>query len=245
MWIGGDIGKNTSINVLITYQTPHDRITLWLCWPMGDRMWFSWYDLCRLVAVSVSVSVSVVLYSPGGEVTRLLCWSAPGVGGGVVAGLNTWRCWWFVSVLGGGADCWMWIGRRHYTDMENRPAGEVRLGGGSDEEWRESCVITCIYRNSPWTCIGEPLYSNKPAITRYYVFLLSYLPSESLLHFRNMHFRWQNPFRKVFLTIRKMVRNIFLPVRMTISGTRISVPLSPQVLRHAGSTWGGVSNPVG
>ena len=60
---------------------------------------------------------------------RLLCWSAPGVG---VAGLNTW--WWFVSVLGGGggADCW--IGRRDDTDMENRPAEEVRLGGGSDEE---------------------------------------------------------------------------------------------------------------
>jgi hypothetical protein len=53
-----------------------------------------------------------------------------------------------------------------------------------------------------------------------------------------MHFRWENPFRKVFLTIRKMVRNIFLPVRMTVSGTRISVPLSPQVVRHAGSTWG-------
>ena len=176
----------------------------------------------------------------------LLCWSAPGVlvGGGLI----TWRCWWwwwFVSVLGGGggADCW--TGRRDDTDMDNRPAGEVRLGGGSDEVWRESCVITCIYRNSPWTCIGEPLYSNKPAITRYYVFLLSYLPSALLLHFRNMHFRWRNPFRKVFLTIRKMVRNIFLPVRMTISGTRISVPLSPQVLRHAGSTWGWVSNPVG
>ena len=75
-------------------------------------------------------------------------------------------------------------------------------------------------------------------IPRYYVFLLLYLPSALLLHFRNMHFRWRNPFRKVFLTIRKMVRNIFLPVRMTISGTRISVPLSPQVVRHAGSTWG-------
>ena len=217
---------------------PHDRITLWLCWPMGDRMWFSWYDLCRLFAVSVSVSVRLLFCIPQVTVARLLCWSAPGVVG-VVAGLNTWRCWWwwwFVSVLGGGggADCW--TGRRDDTDMDNRPAGEVRLGGGSDEVWRESCVITCIYRNSPWTCIGEPLYSNKPAITRYYVFLLSYLPSESLLHFRNMHFRWQNPFRKVFLTIRKMVRNIFLPVRMTISGTRISVPLSPQVLRHAGST---------
>ena len=99
-------------------------------------------------------------------------------------------------------------------------------------------MITCIYRNSPWTCIGDPLYSNKPAITRYYVFLLLYLPSALLLHFRNMHFRWLNPFRKVFLTIRKMVRNIFLLVRMTISGTRISVPLSPQVVRHADSTWG-------
>lgn len=22
-------------------------------------------------------------------------------------------------------------------------------------------MITCIYRNSPWTCIGDPLYSNK------------------------------------------------------------------------------------
>ena len=29
---------------------------------------------------------------------------------------------------------WMWIGRRDDTDMENRPAGEMRLGGGSDEE---------------------------------------------------------------------------------------------------------------
>ena len=99
-------------------------------------------------------------------------------------------------------------------------------------------MITCIYRNSPWTCIGDPLYSNKPAITRYYVFLLSYLPSALLLHFRNMHFRWQIPFRKVFLTIRKMFRNVFLPVRMTISWTRISALLSPQVHRHAGGTWG-------
>ena len=66
---------------------------------------------------------------------RLLCWSAPGVVvGGVVAGLNRWWCrWWFVSVLGGGgADCW--TGRRDDTDMDNRPAGEVRLDGGSDEE---------------------------------------------------------------------------------------------------------------
>ena len=93
--------------------------------------------------------------------------------------------------------------------------------------------------NSPWTCIGDPLYSNKPAITRYCAFLLSYLPSALLLHFRNMHFRWETPFRKVFLTIRKMLRDIFLPVRMTISGTRISALLSPQVLRHAGGTWGG------
>ena len=99
-------------------------------------------------------------------------------------------------------------------------------------------MITCIYRNSPWTCIGDLVYSNKPAITRYCAFLLSYLPSALLLHFRNMHFRWQNPFRKVFLTIRKMVRNIFLPVRMTISGTRISALLSPQVHRHAGVTYG-------
>ena len=203
-----------------------------------------WFDLCRSPCRSLLFCIPQMV-----TVARLLCWSAPGVGG-VAGGLNTWRwCWWwwwFVSVLGGGggADCW--TGRRDDTDMDNRPAGEVRLGGGSDEVWRESCVITCIYRNSPWTCIGEPLYSNKPAITRYYVFLLSYLPSESLLHFRNMHFRWQNPFRKVFLTIRKMVRNIFLPVRMTISGTRISVPLSPQVLRHAGSTpHVRVSNPVG
>ena len=40
-----------------------------------------------------------------------------------------------MSVLGGGgggADCW--TGRRDDTDMENRPAGEVRLDGGSDEE---------------------------------------------------------------------------------------------------------------
>lgn len=29
---------------------------------------------------------------------------------------------------------WMWIGRRDDTDMTNRPAAEVRLGGGSDEE---------------------------------------------------------------------------------------------------------------
>ena len=29
---------------------------------------------------------------------------------------------------------WMWIGRRDDTDMTNRPAEEVRLGGGSDEE---------------------------------------------------------------------------------------------------------------
>ena len=99
-------------------------------------------------------------------------------------------------------------------------------------------MITCIYRNSPWTCIGDPLYSNKPAITRYCAFLLSYLPSALLLHFRNMHFRWETPFRKVFLTIRKMLRDIFLPVRMTISGTRISALLSPQVHRHAGGTWG-------
>ena len=101
-----------------------------------------------------------------------------------------------------------------------------------------SCVITCIYMNSPWTCIGDPLYSNKPAITRYCAFLLSYLPSALLLHFRNMHFRWETPFRKVFLTIRKMLRDIFLPVRMTISGTRISALLSPQVLGHGGGTWG-------
>ena len=99
-------------------------------------------------------------------------------------------------------------------------------------------MITCIYRNSPWTCIGDLVYSNKPAITRYCAFLLLYLQSALLLHFRNMHFRWQIPFRKVFLTIRKMFRNVFLPVRMTISGTRISALLSPQVLGHAGGTWG-------
>ena len=29
---------------------------------------------------------------------------------------------------------WMWIGWRDDTDMTNRPAEEVRLGGGSDEE---------------------------------------------------------------------------------------------------------------
>ena len=29
---------------------------------------------------------------------------------------------------------WMWIGRRDDTDMTNRPAEEMRLGGGSDEE---------------------------------------------------------------------------------------------------------------
>lgn len=126
-----------------------------------------------------------------------------------------------------------WKERRHW-----RPAEEMRLGGGSDEEWRVSCVITCIYRNSPCTCIGDPCYSNKPAITRYCAFLLSYLPSALLLHFRNMNFRWQNPFRKVFLTIRKMFRNVFLPVRMTISGTWISALLSPQVHRHAGVTYG-------
>ena len=109
----------------------------------------------------VGVRVRLLFCIPQVTVARLLCWSAPGVVGGVVAGLNTWRCWWFVSVLGGGggADCW--TGRRDDTDMDNRPAGEVRLGGGSDEVWRESCVITCIYRNSPWTCIGDPLYSNK------------------------------------------------------------------------------------
>lgn len=118
-------------------------------------IWF--VSLVRCVGVRLLFCISQV------TMARLLCWSAPGVGGGgVVAGLNTWRCWWwFVSVLGGGggADCW--TGRRDDTDMDNRPAGEVRLGGGSDEEWRESCVITCIYRNSPWTCIGDPLYSNK------------------------------------------------------------------------------------
>ena len=238
MWIGGDIGKNTSMSVLITYQTPHDRITLWLCWPMGDRMWFSWYDwICVACSLCRCPCPSVVLYSSGDccPVTMLV---------GTRSSRRSSSRTEYVAVLmvRVRARRWSrlldvdWKETALATDMENRPDEEVRLGGGSDEVWRESCVITCIYRNSPWTCIGEPLYSNKPAITRYYVFLLSYLPSESLLHFRNMHFRWQNPFRKVFLTIRKMVRNIFLPVRMTISGTRISVPLSPQVLRHAGST---------
>ena len=67
----------------------------------------------------------------------LLCWSAPGVGGG----LNTWWCrWWFVSVLGGGggADCWTGCGLEGETTlataMTNGPAEEMRLGGGSDEE---------------------------------------------------------------------------------------------------------------
>ena len=86
-------------------------------------------SLCRSPCRSLLFCIPQVV-----TVALLLCWSAPGVVGGVVAGLNTWWCrWWFVSVLGGGggADCW--TGRRDDTDMDNRPAGEVRLGGGSDE----------------------------------------------------------------------------------------------------------------
>ena len=180
----------------------------------------------------VSVSISLVLYSPGGDygpVTMLVGTKSTRrteyVVVSMVVRVRARRRWSRLDVD--------WKERRHW-----RPAVEVRLGRGSDEEWRESWVITCIYRNSPWTCIGDPCYSNKPAITRYCAFLLSYLPSALLLHFRNMHFRWQISFRKVFLTIRKMFRNVFLPVRMTISGTLISALLSPQVLWHAGSTWG-------
>ena len=73
----------------------------------------------------VCVRASVVLYSPGGgEVARLLCWSAPGV-----AGLNTWRCWWcwwFVSVVGGGGADWTWIGRRRHSQLTWRRIDRLR-----------------------------------------------------------------------------------------------------------------------
>ena len=220
-----------------TIESPCDYVDQWeIACDFRDMIWF--VSLVRCVGVRPSVLFCIPQVV---TMARLLCWSAPGVGGGgVVAGLNTWRCWWFVSVLGGGggADCWMWIGRRRHSQLTCRidrlrrcVSVEVRMKNDGSPAW--SLAFIGIPRGH--VLVTRYIRINLE-IPRYYVFLLSYLPSESLLHFRNMHFRWRNPFRKVFLTIRKMVRNIFLPVRMTVSGTRISVPLSPQVVRHAGST---------
>ena len=233
MWIGGDIGKNTAMNVLITYQTPHDRITLWLCWPMGDRMWFSWYDLCR--CWSLCVRCFVFPRWRGGPVTMLVGTRSSSMRTEYVAVLMVVRVrarrW--SRLLD-----WMWIGRRRHSQLtwridrlERCVSVEDRMKNDGSPAW--SLAFIGIPRGH--VLVIRYIRINLQ-IPRYYVFLLLYLPSALLLHFRNMHFRWRNPFRKVFLTIRKMVRNIFLPVRMTISGTWISVPLSPQVVRHAGST---------
>ncbi len=104
-----------------------------------------WFDVVGVRCPSL-VSVSLVYSSEDDAaavvvagwlwMALLLCWSAPGVGGG----LNTWWCrWWFVSVLGGGvgADCWTGCGLEGETTLTTRwgDASWWRIG------WRMTGVL--------------------------------------------------------------------------------------------------------
>ena len=84
--------------------------------------------------ICVGVRVSVVLYSPGDccAVTMLVGTKSTRrteyVVVSMVVRVRARRRRWSRLLK------WMWIGWRDDTDMTNRPAEEVRLGGGSDEE---------------------------------------------------------------------------------------------------------------
>lgn len=100
------------------------------------------YDLCRCPCLCCFVFPRW----RGGEVARLLCWSAPGVVGG--EGLNTWRCWWcwwFVSVLGGGADCWTGCGLE--GDGTRNWHGGESTGWGGASRWRIGWRMTGVLRD--------------------------------------------------------------------------------------------------